>query len=270
MVGDNPDRSRATNDPGAGGTVLTLPVGHVGKFPVPGVTIEWQDNGERALVESTNDTANQITVARGIDGTMATTHAANMTFFIEPRLWYAQISDTAMDVLEGDMWPHVWVPMETSVATIESDGTYSPTPTDIEDVIYVYQLIDGERYRIPHDWLSPELSDNTNFPRGMLSVPSTYDQSTLYIAYRAKPVLQTMPERLVRLNALGTAAQLLMQEEGLHVSAAVSAADRRIQEGAKGRAGALLWERFVARRNEERLSLLEDERQGHRVPAYLL
>lgn len=270
MVGDNADRSRAANDPGTGGVTLTLPTGHTDKFPVPGVSIEWQDNGERALVEAVNPAAGTITIARGIDGTTATAHVANTTFFIEPRLSYAQISDTAMDVVEGDMWPHVWVPKETSFATIEADGTYSPVADDIEDVIYVYQLIDGERHRLGHDWLSPELADNTNFPRGMLSIPGTWDTSTLFVSYRAKPVLQTMPEKLVRLCALGTAAQLLMQEEGFHVAAAVSAADRRIQEGAKGRAGALLWERFVARRNEERISLFEDERQGHRIPVYLL
>lgn len=271
MVEDSPDRSRATNDPGVSGTTLNLPTGHVDKFPLPGGTIEWQDNGERALIEAVNPLASPatLTVARGIDGTTATTHAVNMTFFIEPRLSYAQISDQAMDVLEGDMWPYVWVPKETSIATIEPDGTYSPTPTDIEYVSYVYQLVDGERGRLRHDWLSPELADDTNFPRGMLTVPWTYDNSTLFIAYRAKPVLQTMPEKLVRLCAFGTAANLLMLEEALHVSPAASATDRRIQEGAKARAGAVLWERFMARRNLERISLLEDERQGHRTPAYI-
>ncbi len=93
----------------------------------------------------------------------------------------------------------------------------------------------------------------------MIVIPEVADASTIYVAYRAQPVLATMPESLLRLTALGATAQLMLLEEAKGLGPDESLLDRRLQAGARARSGAVLWERFLQTRHLMRLQLLEDE-----------
>lgn len=257
---DRPHRSRLTNSGGisAVATTMTVPASDITSFQ-RGQFLEFDDDTDEVVeVTSLDESTATLTIRRGIESSTAATHAENASILIDPRFPYLQIADAAQDIVEGELWPHVYETGETTLA-YEADGNYAPSVTDIEDVTLVYQISGGETYPIDEwEWTSPE-QVGAPFTNGRLIVPYTNDSSTLYVAYRARITLATATDRQLRLIALGTAANLLMLEEGLAAAPDPSTHRGDLAEGSRARIGSLLWERFVNQRNTERISLLEDE-----------
>lgn len=262
MVRDRPLRSRVTNSGGinAAAISMTVPAAHIGNFQV-GQRVEWDDDtDETAEVTDVTPDTNTVTFGaygRGIESSTAAIHAENSIVLINPRFRYVEIADAAQDIVEGELWPHVYKYGETTLS-YEADGHYAPSATDIEEITLAYQLDGGRRYDLWHEWVGPEEA-GTGYTNGMVRIPAPYNSSTIYVAYKARISLATATDRQLRLIATGTAAQLLLMEEAVALAPDRPASVGRIQEGSRLRAGQILWDRFINQRNTERVNLLEDE-----------
>jgi hypothetical protein len=266
QIGDRPLRSRtvnALNSTDAAGfeRVVTLPSGHASRFSV-GMRVEFDDDSEEATEVTAVDTsAGTVTLMRGQEMTAISAHAAATALLIAPRFSYVQVADALTDIVEGELWPDIWIPSEFTMP-YEADGVYAPAVTGLEDVRWIYQAVAGDEPYIIEDFtfISAEQAD-AGYPNGMLLVPDYYDSSQLYIYGRLRPTTTNLTDRLLRLSAIGVSAQLSDLGEVQLVGPDASAAERRIQEGSRARAGANLWDRFERRRWREHVNLSEDELQ---------
>lgn len=263
-VGDKPDQSRITIAVDADDDELTLPSGHVSvKFPKAGGYIEFDDgSGEQALIDTMDAGANTLSILRGHNGTQATSHEINCTILLPPRYDFVDYVERIDAVIDAELWPHVWIAMETTLAAQTTNEYYSPTVADIEDVSYAYQIVSGEKRRLHVEWLDPAVADDLNFPRGAVIIRETWDTSTIFVAYKALPTISNLTPALVATVKLGVTATLLMEEESQLLSPDARQLDRRVSEGSNVRAGSLLWQRFIQQRDNVRLQLLDDEQAG--------
>jgi hypothetical protein len=267
---DSPDRTFVQDNPlVAGNGTLTLPAGDASKFATSGVTIEFDDGtDEECLTTSAADqTANTVPIHRGMNGTISVDHTIGTTVLIKPRWGYAELAEALTMVVDDELWPHVWVAGEVPV-TPDFTKEYIPAPVaGIEELVYGYQLQSGFRYPVHLELLSDTLADDTNFPNGAILIDrSQYvNTSPVYIAYRVRATITTLTPALEHLALMGAAGHLLMLEEAKHVAPASSAIDRRIGDGAKIRAGLVLWQRFEQARIRENISLSHKEQQRRRV-----
>lgn len=263
-VGDKPDQSRITIAVDDNDTTLTLPTGHVStKFPRPGLAIEFDDGtGEEALIDSVDPGANTMEVLRGHNGTQAHPHEINCAVLAPPRYSFFDITEAVDHIIDLECWPNIWSARELSLAYQSTNDYYSPDVSDIEEVSYCYQLVSGGRYRLACAFLSPDVADAANFPRGALIIPETVDMSTIYVAYRARLTVSNLSPSQEALVRLGVVAHLLMIEEAQQVAPGAGQLDRRVSEGATQRAGLLLWQRFMDARSQERINLISEEQQG--------
>jgi hypothetical protein len=264
---DFPNRTRVADVGGITGaaTTITLPSGDVGKFPSPGAVVEFDDGSDhRVVVLARDEAGNTITISDAIEGTTAVSHDENTPILIRPRFGFLEIEEALNFVLDVEMWPSVWVPRETTLAWQSANDYFSPTVSDIAEVVHAYQLSGGSLYRVNVELLSETLADETNFPNGALLVSGAADSSTIYLSYRAVPSVSNLTAPLEKLAALGTAAHLLMLEESGQVAPDTAAIDSRQQAGSRLRAGAVLWDRFEKARTNHRIALFEAEQARRR------
>jgi hypothetical protein len=263
-----PLRSKVENNPlAAGGATITVPDAHFSRFHI-GQELNFDDGTDELAVITTLTEPDQVGVDRGQDGTDDVSHALDTGLILKPLWTNAEILDELTDVVENQLWPWVWVPKETTLV-YDDDGHYSPAVTDIESITFVYQLVVGERYELSHEWLSPQQADDTNFPNGMLLIPETYDESTIYVAYRAQASLvvdgsgdfTNLPSVLASLTVVGSVASLVLAGEASLVMPDEKALERRIDPGMRSTAGRRLREEFENRRDMERINLQEDEEE---------
>jgi hypothetical protein len=263
-IRDSPVRTRITDAAGIDNAVQTisLPVGQAILFPDPNRYFEFDDGtDERAYSEDIGDTnADQLTnVQRGVDGTTAVQHALGCPILIDPRFSFAEIADVVNRIVDLELWPQSWVPGESSLAW-QAPNEYYPSPVPgVERIVYAYQLVNGVKYRIHAELLPAPLADNANFPNGAITIRDTSDTSTIFFAYRARATLGTLTTTQQHLVTLGAAGQLMISEEAEHVRPAPSYIDRRVADGAKARAGQLLWQDFQQGLQREFINLLSDE-----------
>jgi len=238
---------------------VQLPTGHAARFTV-GMSVEADDDSEEHMkVASVDVSLDTVNLIRGQELTAVSTHAVNTELLIAPRLSYVQIGDALSDIVEGELWPEIWVPTEFTLP-YENDGVYSPPTSGLEHVQFIYQAVSGDEPEILNlfTYISPEQAD-AGFPNGMLIVHEHFDTSTLFVAGRIRPSTANLTDRLLRLASQGVMAQLSDTGEVQLVGPDASAAERSIQEGSRARAGANLWDRFERRRWREHVQLAEDE-----------
>jgi len=265
QIGDRPRRSRIlTAAMPAGDAVgferlVALPTGHARYFTV-GMMVEADDDSEeRMMVTATDISAETVTLMRGQELTAVSLHAVNTALLISPRMSYVQIADALTDIVEGELWPEIWIPTEFTLP-YENDGVYSPPTSGLEQVQFIYQAVTGDEPEILDlfTYIAPEQAD-AGFPNGMLIVHQHFDTSTLFVAGRIRPSTANLTDRLLRLASQGVMAQLSDTGEVQLVGPDASAAERSIQEGSRGRAAGNLWDRFERRRWREHVQLAEDE-----------
>ena len=263
-VGDRPDSSRITAGIDDNDTTITLPNGHVStKFPRAGGYIEFDDGtGEEALIDDTDPGANTMELIRGWNDTTAVPHGINAVIIRPPRYSFAEVVEAIDHIIDLECWPNIWCARELSLTWQSDQEYYDPGVSDVEEISYAYQLVDGSRYRLQATFMSPDVSDAVNFPDGAIIVPGGVDTSDIYVAYRARLTVSNLSPGQEALVRLGTTAHLLMLEEATQVAPGAGQLDRRVSEGATQRAGALLWQRFVEARAQHRIDLLSEEQQG--------
>jgi hypothetical protein len=263
QLGDDPVRSRTVSGSPvpdqAAATDVTVPDGQTSKFRTQMMFEFNDDTGERLEVDSTDPTTNKVTALRAREGTAHAAHTNGTDIVIEPRFSYPQASDTLSEIIDGELWPDVWIFGESTLTYHSTQDYYDPSVTDIEQLVSAYQLVSGHRYSIDFHWLSPEVADDVNFPDGAISIPIVVDYSTIYFAYRVRPTLANLTTTLERLVLMGAGAELLELEEGSHVGPDRSAVDATVGDGAKLRAGLVRWDRFTQTRERERVRLLSLE-----------
>lgn len=260
-MGDRPERVFVQDNPlTAGAALMTILAADVGKFPNSSIFLNFDDGTDELVITTAPaDTAtNTIAIARGQDGTTGASHAQNAAALFRPRHSNAEIIDVVDYLIGDELWPQVWTPAETTLAFQSVNDYFSPTPTDIGEIAYAYQLSGGQVAELHAEFIPPNLADNTNFPRGAVLIRRTVDSSTIYLAYRAKPTLATLGD-LEKLGVLGCIADLTMREEAEHVGPAATAVDHRVSDGSKLRAGAVLWDRFNSSRMQKYISLQHEE-----------
>lgn len=240
---------------------MTLAPGGAALFATKGVTVEFDDaSAERAITTAAGDpSADTVPIRRGHEGTNAYPHALDTPVLIEPRWSKAEILSTLADVVENELWPQVWIDGEFSL-TYQSANEYYPSPVpDIAEVFAGYQINAGLLYPFHVEFLPPSGADNAHFPYGAILARRPWDASKLYVSYRAIPTVGTLSGGLRSLAIMGTVAQMLMAEEGVHVGPSASAIDKRVTDGSKLRVGATLWQRFERKRTQISIGLQSRE-----------
>lgn len=265
---DNPKRVLIQNNPlTAGGVSITLRAADVGHFKDIGIECCFDDGNDELVITTApaDTTLFTLPVDRGQAGTAATEHTQNTALLIRPRFSNAEILDHLVSIVEGELFPEVWLAGESTLIYQATNEYYAPGVPDIEEIVYAYQLSGGLKYPVMFDFLSPALADDTNFPNGAITlIEPLADVSTIYFAYRARPTLGTLSSTLEGLAVQATLAALVMAEEAAHVGGDTSAVQRRVEDGSRLRAGAVLWDRFEAARTQERIRLQSEEQMRRR------
>lgn len=262
MSGDQPDSTRIiTSGISDVDTVVSIPAGHVSvKFPRIGATVEFDDDSnERALVDAIDPSLDQITLVRGQDGTIAQSHAVGTRILIDPRFSREAVEDAINHIIDVEFWPAIWHPGEGTLTYQSTNEYYDPGVSDIEDVVWAYQLSSGVIVPCRVTFMSPTLADDANFPQGTIIIPWTYDTSTIYFGYRSRITVSNLSASQEHLVTLGATGHLLMLEETLHVAPSASMLERRVNDGSKLRAGATLWQRFEEAKVREQVNLISEE-----------
>lgn len=249
-------------------TTISLRPGDSARFRDSGIPCCFDDGSDELIITSApaDSTANTLEVDRGQDGTTPTEHELGESLLIRPRFTNAEILDRVTSIVESELFPHVWLAGEASLDYQASTEYFSPDVPDIEEIDYAYQLSGGFRYVLHVDFLSRSLADDANFPNGAITVlDSLADATKIYYAYKARPTIGSLSGALENLVVMGTTADMVMAEEASHVGGDTSAVQRRVEDGSRLRAGAVLWDRFEAARSQERIRLQheEQERRAH-------
>lgn len=261
-LGDDPTRSNCTGGSPVplqtAATAINVPNGHIGRFRA-GMRFEFDDNtGEVLEVDSTDTDTSIVTALRGRDGTDPAQHTNGTTILIEPDISYPFAADIINSIVSDELWPDVWIFGESTLTYHSGSDYYSPSVTDIERVVYAYQLVSGYRYSLDFNWLSPQLVADAN---GAITIPNVADYSTIYYAYRVRPTLANLTSELERLVDLGTTAEAMSLREGRHTSPDRSSVDATVGDGAALRAGLVRWQRFVDARTRENTRLIQLEQE---------
>jgi hypothetical protein len=262
---DMPDFTRlvGTVDATTNPVTVTVASGEGGKIPTSGARIEWDDaTGETGTVVALPGT-DQWQILRDDYGAAAptlSTHATGARILIDPRFEYARISDVVGSIINA-LWPDIWVPLETTLTYQATNDYYSPTPSDVEDVSYIYQIYQGTFTRYDATFIPATVSDNTNFPRGAIVIERGVfiSGTTIYVAYKAIPTVTNLLTRQEDLVTDGVIAQLTMFEEASSIGPSSALINKTVQAGSSLRAGAVLWQQYMDRRNQERIRLMADE-----------
>lgn len=264
---DRPDRTKIDFAGGIDNSIraINIPAGHLNKFPQSGVLLEPDDGrGELMYTTGRDDDANTLLVDRGADGTAATAHDNQTVLLIKPRWLALDIMEAVNTIIDLELWPHVWVPGETTIDYQSANSYFGFEVADVDEVSYVYQLLGGEQYKIGHRHIAASLSDDANFPNGFLLLPGAIDASTIYVAYRSRPTLANLTPELEQLVVLGAMAQLQLTEESASTAPDTSVVDRSLQPGSHLRAGALGLQRFQGARSALMISLQQAETDRRR------
>lgn len=267
-LGDRPRFVRVSNTTNNSTNPVTvnLQTGEGALFPSAGGYVEWDDGtGEGGIVLNVVPEDDEITISRSAYGEALAGHAAGAKLLLAPRFEYFVLADLATDIVD-EFWPSIWIPKETTLTYQSTNDYYSPTPDDIAEITYAYQLSAGSRWPLRATFLPAELADNTNFPRGAITIPlgATADNSVIYLSYKAIPTVANLLVRQEGLVVDGVIAKVTIDEEIRHVAPAASSTERRVADGAKLRAGAIAWQQFQERLQRERVRLLVEEVQGPR------
>jgi hypothetical protein len=249
-------------------TTISLRAGDAPRFRDSGLPCCFDDGTDELIITSApaDSTANTLEVDRGQDGTTASEHTEDTPLLIRPRFTNAEILDRVVSIVETELYPHVWLAGESSLDYQASTEYFEPIVPDIEEIDYAYQLSGGNRYPLQVDFLSRTLADDANFPNGAITVVDALaDATKIYFAYKARPTIGSLSGALENLTIMATTADMVMAEEAAHVGGDTSAVQRRVEDGSRLRAGAVLWDRFEAARAQERIRLQseEQERRAH-------
>lgn len=247
-----------------GDTTISLRVGDAPRFRDSGIPCCFDDGTDELIitVDPADSTANTLQVDRAQDGTTATEHEMDTPLLIRPRFTNAEILDRLTSIVESELFPHVWLAGESSIEYQAANEYYDPIVPDIEEIDYAYQLSGGFRYPLHVDFLSRTLSDDANFPNGAITIlGAEADATTIYFAYKARPTIGSLSGALENLAVMATVADMVMAEEASHVGGDTSAVQRRVEDGSRLRAGAVLWDRFEAARAQERIRLQSEEQE---------
>ncbi len=261
-VGDRPTRVLVQDDPlSATASSLTIRSTDADKFKQAGIELCFDDGTDELVITNAavDSATNTVGIDRGQDGTTAADHQQNVAALLRPRFDNATYIDNLNYMIADELWPDVWEAKESTLTYQSANEYYSPSVTDIEELVYAYQIISGTIVEIKAEFLSPGLADNTNFPNGAILIRETGDSSTIYFAYRARPTLASLTSGLEHLVVLGAAAQLVLAEEARHVGGGTTAIERRVQDGSRLRAGVISWEQFTHARTKERIRLAHEE-----------
>lgn len=263
---DRPDRALVQDNPlTAVATIITVLAADVAKFKESGILCNFDDETDELVYTSgaADTTALTVPVSRGQDGTAATSHVQGTALLIRPRYSSAELIDALSYVVENELWPHVWLAGESTLGYQSANEYFTPNVPDIEEIAYAYQLSGGTKHELHAEFLSPTVADDLNFPNGAIIIRRAADSSTIYYAYRARPALGSLTSMLENLVVMGAFAELVMTEEGAFVGGDSSAVQKTVGEGARLKAGAVLWNRFESSRTQERIRLQHEE-QLHR------
>jgi hypothetical protein len=245
-------------------TTISLRAGDAPRFRDSGIPCCFDDGTDELIItaDPADSTANTLNVDRAQDGTTGTEHAQNTPLLIRPRFTNAEILDRLASIVETELFPHVWLAGESSIDYQAANEYYEPVVPDIEEIDYAYQLSGGFRYPLHIDFLSRTLADDANFPNGAITVlDDTPDATKIYFAYKARPTIGSLSAGLENLTLMAVVADMVMAEEASHVGGDTSATQRRVEDGSRLRAGAVLWDRFEAARAQERIRLQSEEQE---------
>jgi hypothetical protein len=267
-VHDRPDRILVQDDPlTAVAETMSVLAGDVGRLPTSGISLCFDDaSDELAITTAAADsTENEVALARGQDGTAAASHVKNTAALKSPRYDNAQIIDALTFIVENELWPEVWLPIEAPLTYQSTNDYYAAPEPDIEEFVYAYQLEAGRHFEVHAKFLSPALADDENFPDGAILIsPYLPATSTIYCSFRARPSLGDLSPQLENLVVLGASAHLTLVEELGHVGGQDPVTSGRVQAGSSLRAGAVTWDRFVNSRIKERIRLQHAEQLARR------
>lgn len=259
-VGDRPLRVWLEDDPlTPSATACTL--SDISQFGTSGIELCFDDATDELVVTTgpADPETGLVPVARGQDGTVASEHARGTAVLTAPRFTNGQVLDAISMIVEGELWPNVWIPAEATLA-YQSLNEYYPAPLpNIEEVVYAYQLSGGRMLPVRARFVSREVARDTDWPDGAILVEHVHDAVDIRCAFRVRPTIGTLTTELEHLVVLGAAAHLVLGEELAHVGGTDDAISRRLEPGAKLRAGAINWDRFVQARAQERIRLQHAE-----------
>lgn len=266
--GDRPLRSRALaalpND--LVDVSLPIPDGHATRlFNRPGILVEFADStGERCeTLTAGDDEADTVLLMRGADGTTQAAHADDVGLLVGAHWTYEQVLEALEQIVGDELWPHVWISGEFTLTYQSASEYYSvPDGHTVDEIAYVYQQAPDRLLQAGASFLPPTLVDDTAFPRGAVVIPGTWEASTLFVSYRIRPTLTSIEgSELEQLAVLGAFAHLQMQDEARRTTPSSPGLSHTVQEGAKARIGALMWERFNEARVRKTAALTSKEQQ---------
>lgn len=269
ILGTEEFEDRITADPTTG-TTITVP--DTTKW-AKGNVLEFQDDGERALVRSI-DTSTTMTVKRGHGGTTAaSSHASGVVIIRNPVYPYSRISDAITQTI-NTLWPWAWHQEEVQITPdITNKRWYNLTATCI-DLIQAFQLTDGTPTRVRYFGHNGSLKPITiarGLPTslvasgvGVLFDRGLYDSdNTIYVHCRAKVLTTVSGGNYSDLTdgietetvAWGAAARLVMAREIPRISEDdTSMGDATVEPGNRWSIG-----REVQRKYKELLNDWYDE-----------
>lgn len=135
LLDDNSFSDLDTAGVAPGGTSVT--VADSSKYEI-GDFIEWQDDGDVALVTALPD-GTHLTVRRSQKGTTASTHAASTVILKNPHFYYNDIADQINRVIKS-LWPYAWKGVSLSAITPAPTTTvWYNAAADLIDLVHVTQ-----------------------------------------------------------------------------------------------------------------------------------
>lgn len=266
---DYPPQTFIVDDPlDRSATALTIPDSDLNLFPTGRMWLECDDFADEQIVTTgpADVATSQVPIRRAQRGTVARNHAKDTSVFISPRFPRPRIVRAINHIIDTELWPFVWAFEEGSLA-YQGANYYYPSPSpDIEEIVYAYQVISGDRYPMTMGWLPPSFAEGADFPYGALTPSAVYDSSTIYFGYRARPNINNLTSALRSLVVMGAVAHIQINEESKLVGPDAPVVNRGLQPGARSRAGIVALQRFQAVRSQLSISLMAEE-TDRRSPA---
>lgn len=236
------------------------------KFERPGLRMEFDDGTTEAILTTGVSDGEEVPIRRGRWGTPATSHSAGTTVLFEPRFSGMALGEAVSSCIDGDLFPHVWVQGELRLDWQVDNEYFDPGIEDIIEVVAVWQLRAGQRFRVKRYDFTPgnQIADE-EWPNGLLFIPrgGLIGNEDIYIGFKALPTVFNLTEpRQQNLAVAGAHAAIVLEEEAVRLAPNRSAIMDRISEGAGLQTGRTLRAQFIERRDAERNLLLGQLSRG--------
>lgn len=174
---------------------------------------------ERVRVTTGGTDVSSITVARGVRGTTAASHATGAEFVKNPDYMGLNAQNAVNAALQNDLWPELYAVYQATYTPTSPHNPYLEAASDAMRLVRVYQRSDSSSPTTllecePFD-PDPHLSDTTTSSTARYwYVPNLADaDNTVYAQYLITPAVGDLTAGMARVVEYGAARRLILGED---------------------------------------------------------